>query len=160
MKKTAVPLLLTILAAVFILAGCPGPADEGSNGMMEEKFPIISLFYGETEIENGDALNLGSYSVIDDGPTPFVFVFTLANSGDAELNLTGEEIVQISGDHPDDFSVGDEPVFPIEPDASSDFTIEFESSFLYETRRATITVEGDDADEESFTFSIAAIGTQ
>jgi len=84
--------------------------------------------------------------------------FTVTNSGDAALNLSGTPKVALSGTHSADFSVTSQPSSPVAiSGGTTTFTVEFDPSATG-TRSATISIANDDADENPFTFAIQGEG--
>jgi hypothetical protein len=55
-------------------------------------------------------------------------VFTIANIGDADLNLTGSPRVQISGANASDFSATVQPTSPVAANGNTTFTVRFDPS--------------------------------
>ena len=114
-----------------------------------------------------------SVSIVDDDITPSVaddtdfgsadttsatvdHVFTIENSGYADLNLTGTPKVSISGST--DFSITSDAASPITPGGSTTFTVHFDPSDIG-TRTATISIANNDSDETPYNFDIQGAGT-
>ncbi len=86
-------------------------------------------------------------------------VFTITNSGTADLNLTGTPKVVIGGTHASDFSVTAAPSSPVASGGgTTTFTIRFDPS-AGGVRSATVSIANDDSDENPYGFSIQGIGT-
>ncbi len=85
--------------------------------------------------------------------------FTIANSGDAILNLTGTPKVEISGTHAAEFTVTAQPESPVAAGGGTTaFTIRFDPAELG-LRTAIVSIANDDADENPYTFAIQGTGT-
>ncbi|TXE07207.1 choice-of-anchor D domain-containing protein [Seonamhaeicola algicola] len=85
------------------------------------------------------------------------FYFFIRNLGGANLSITGSPRVSITGVHAADFTLQTDVATTIESTSSSYFIIRFDPSVLGE-RTATVTVNSNDADEPSYTFSIKGTG--
>ena len=70
--------------------------------------PEINLIQNSTDIPNGGAFDFGIMSLGESSPA----VFIIANTGSADLHLTGIPKVQISGTNAADFAVTAEPSTP------------------------------------------------
>ncbi len=87
------------------------------------------------------------------------YTFTITNDGTSDLTLSGTPIISLSGTHSADFSVTLQPATTLLPaTTSSTFSINFSPSAVGE-RTAIVTIDSNDADEASFTFTITGIGT-
>lgn len=85
--------------------------------------------------------------------------FSIENTGDETLELTGTIPVEITGTNADDFSVTSQPAAAIAGGQSDTFTIEF-SPQGSGTREATVKILTNDSDEAEFTFAIQGYGNQ
>jgi len=85
--------------------------------------------------------------------------FSIENTGDETLELTGTVPVEITGTNADDFSVTSQPAAAIAGGQSDTFTIEF-SPQGSGTREATVKILTNDSDEAEFTFAIQGYGNQ
>ena len=83
--------------------------------------------------------------------------FTLANLGNAALQLTGSPRIRIDGPDAADFSVIAQPSPSIPGPGSEEFQILFNPS-VHGTKSATVVIGSDDASEAVTTFAIAGIG--
>jgi archaellum component FlaG (FlaF/FlaG flagellin family) len=79
--------------------------------------------------------------------------FTVRNSGQLELTLTGSPLVKISGTHAAYFAVDSQPASSVAPGASSDFTIGYRPAKAG-THIAVVTVVSNDLDEGTYSFTI------
>jgi cytoskeletal protein CcmA (bactofilin family) len=85
--------------------------------------------------------------------------FTVENTGNADLNLTGSPKVVISGTNAADFSVIIQPSSPVAANGgTTTFTIRFDPSAIG-LRTATVSIDNDDADENPYDFAIQGTGT-
>ncbi|MCP4045336.1 MAG: choice-of-anchor D domain-containing protein, partial [Gammaproteobacteria bacterium] len=83
--------------------------------------------------------------------------FTIENTGDTNLTLSGVPKVSISGTHAGDFTVTTQPTSPVSASGSTTFTVEFDpSDDGY--RFATISITNDDSDENPYDFVIKGRG--
>lgn len=126
---------------------CPVPAPEidlQGNGQ--------SIANGDTTATTGDDTDFGSTNV---GGTSITHTFTISNSGDASLTLTGSPAVTLTmGTH---FSVNVQPSSPVSSNSTTTFSVTFNpleaGSFT-----DTINIANDDADENPYTFVISGTG--
>src|SRR5206468_1915185 len=111
--------------------------------------PEIAVLGNGVEIADGDATpsvadhtDFGSVSL---GQVR-THVFTISNSGDANLTLSGTPPVAISGPNAGDFSVVATPTTPVGPNTTTSFEVRFSPS-ASGTRAATLTIANDDSNE-------------
>jgi hypothetical protein len=118
--------------------------------------PVIGLNQGTTNIPNGTgSFNFGNVSLC----TISEATFTIKNSGNASLNLTGTPYIQISGSDASCFSIKAQPSsYNIFPSGSQSFTVLFTPT-VAGTKTATITIPNNDSDLNPFTFTVSATGT-
>jgi hypothetical protein len=83
--------------------------------------------------------------------------FTITNSGSAPLQLTGNPIVTVTGQHARDFSVTSQPASPIAPGAGTTFTVQF-NPLNQGLRAATISVGNNDTLENPYQFAVQGAG--
>jgi hypothetical protein len=91
-----------------------------------------------------------------DGGT-MVHTFTIQNNGDAELNLTGSPLVEITGTHAGDFTVTAQPASSVAPGASTSFAVRFDPGAIG-TRSAAISIANNDNNETPYNFAIQGTG--
>ncbi|OVE77836.1 hypothetical protein BVX99_01545, partial [bacterium F16] len=118
--------------------------------------PEISISGNGVEIVDGDT----TPSTTDDTDYGDVFVgdsktatFIIANAGNRALLLTGTPRVSISGSS--EFTVTAQPSGSVASSGSETFMITFSPTFSG-THAATVSIDNDDADENPYTFDIAA----
>jgi autotransporter-associated beta strand protein len=85
--------------------------------------------------------------------------FTIRNSGQFDLNLTGTPSVAISGTGAEDFTVTEDPITPISPGETTTFTVRFAPSEAGD-RAATLTIANNDSDEVSYVINLTGTGVQ
>ncbi|MEK7676755.1 MAG: choice-of-anchor D domain-containing protein, partial [Verrucomicrobiota bacterium] len=124
--------------------------------------PEINLTGNGTSIADGDTSpSTADHTDFGSAYTPsgtVVRTFTIQNTGNADLNLTGTPKVQISGANAADFSVTAQPSSPVAASGTTTFTVTFDPS-ASGTRTATISIANDDGDENPYNFAIQGTGT-
>jgi hypothetical protein len=109
---------------------------------------------GDTTPETADDTDFGSAEA---NAGTVSHTFTIYNSGDLELSLSGDPLVAVSGDHAGDFTVTEQPSTPVTISGTTTFTVQFAPSATG-TRSAVISIANDDIDEDPYTFSIQGTG--
>lgn len=84
--------------------------------------------------------------------------FTISNSGDATLNLSGPPLVSITGANAADFALITAPAASVAPAGQTTFQIQFTPSAIG-TRSALVTIASDASAQPSFSFAISAVVT-
>lgn len=108
------------------------------------------ILNGDTTPSTADDTDFGSTQV---GGGPLEKPFTIRNTGETTLLLTGTNPVEITGDAAGDFTVTTQPSASISGGQSSTFFIEFAPS-ASGLREATVEIANNDSDEGNFTFAI------
>lgn len=85
--------------------------------------------------------------------------FTIANNGDATLNLTGTPKISIGGEAAGDFAVAAQPIASVSIGANTTFVVRFSPSAVG-ARTATVTIVNDDDQHNPYTFTIRGTGVQ
>ncbi|MBG0783665.1 MAG: choice-of-anchor D domain-containing protein [Anaerolineaceae bacterium] len=116
----------------------------------------VSILDNDTTPSTADGTDFGTAVI---GGASAQTTFTIRNTGDETLTLTGTEPVEITGAHASDFSVTSQPAASIAGGQSDTFTIEF-SPQDSGTREATVKILSNDSDEAEFTFAIQGVGNQ
>ena len=124
--------------------------------------PEIEVLGGAVEIENNDLLpsieNQTDYGEVEAVIGSKSNTFSINNTGVSYLNLIGNPLISITGEHAEDFSVVQLPdpseIYPNDP---VNFVVTFSPSDLGQ-RSAVITIENDDADENPFIFAVQGVG--
>jgi hypothetical protein len=124
--------------------------------------PEINLKGNSTSIASGD-VTPSSADHTDFGETDIssgtvVRTFTIENLGSDQLTLSGTPKVAVSGANAADFTVTALPSSPIAISDSETFQVTFDPSAAG-VRLATLTIQNDDLDEGTYTFSIQGTGT-
>jgi hypothetical protein len=122
--------------------------------------PEINILGNNTSINSGaissstiDDTDFGSVSVASGSVTR---IFTIENTGNESLNLTGSPLVVLSGV---DFTLTQIPNTPIAVNTGTTiFEIIFDPSAVG-LREATVSIANNDADENPYTFAIQGTGT-
>ena len=116
----------------------------------------IAIADGDSSPSAADHTDFGSTAVA--GGT-VDRTFTITNSGDAALSLSGNPRVAVSGTHAADFTVTSQPTTPVATGGgTTTFTVRFDPS-ASGVRTATLSLANDDADENPYNFSIQGTGT-
>ncbi|MCF7673885.1 MAG: choice-of-anchor D domain-containing protein [Akkermansiaceae bacterium] len=124
--------------------------------------PEINLTGNGTEIPAGDTTpsladhtDFGGARV--NGST-VLRTFTIQNSGDGALTLTGAPKVAVNGTHATDFTVTAQPADPtVLPGGTTTFQVTFGPG-ASGLRTATLSVASDDSDENPYDFAIQGTG--
>lgn len=104
---------------------------------------------GTRHIQSGDTINLGT--VLKGRASQFTF--KIENTGDADLNLTGNPKVSISGAQANAFTVASQPNSPVVPGTPASFIIEFDPADSTQ-HTVTINIANNDSDESPYTFDL------
>ena len=125
-------------------------------------FPEIAIQGNGQEIMDGDStpdsVDDTDFGTVDVDTGAVTHTFTIANSGGAELNLTGTPFVNISGAHASDFSVSVQPGSPVGAGETTTFDVRFSPS-AEGLREAVVNIANNDSDEDPFAFTIQGMGT-
>ncbi len=109
---------------------------------------------GDTTPSTLDGTDFGSAAMNGSGVQQ---TFTITNSGSAPLQLTGNPIVTIAGQHARDFTVTSQPASPIAPGAGATFTVQF-NPLNQGLRAATISIANNDTLENPYQFAVQGAG--
>ena len=113
-----------------------------------------SIIDGDTTPSLTDHTDFGN-ALVSGGTV--VRTFTVNNTGNSALSLTGNPRVTVGGTHGSDFSVTTQPASPIAAAGSATFQVTFNPS-ASGVRTATLSIANDDADENPYNFSIQGTG--
>ncbi len=83
--------------------------------------------------------------------------FTITNTGNADLHLTGSPAVEITGVNPQDFTVISQPATTIAAGASTTFQVMFHPATTG-PRQAIVSIANDDGNEQPYTFELQGTG--
>jgi hypothetical protein len=114
----------------------------------------VSIADGDITPSEADSTDFGD---VDETTETTDHTFTIVNSGQAVLSLTGLPRVQISGAHAGDFTVITQPSSPIATGGETSFTVRFDPSDTG-VRAATVNIANDDTDENPYDFAIQGTG--
>jgi uncharacterized repeat protein (TIGR01451 family) len=109
---------------------------------------------GDTTPNPADGTDFGSSPL----GQPITHTFTISNSGNIPLQLSGAPLVAISGLNASDFSVVALPSTPVGAGQTTTFQVSFTPS-AGGLRSATVSIASNDADENPYTFAIQGNGT-
>ena len=101
---------------------------------------INHTFFGATNADSGEIISK---------------IYTIKNSGNANLNISGIDIIGINASN---FTISNNPITSILPNDSISFNIAFQT-ISAGIKNATIRIHNDDASENPFQFLIQAEGT-
>ena len=123
---------------------------------MDVKGNNVSIADGDTTPSLTDHTDFGNADIT--GGT-MDRIFTIYNTGDASLTLSGSPKVVIGGTNAADFSVTADPTSPVAATSgSTTFTVHFDPSAIG-VRSATISIANNDSDENPYNFNIQGTGT-
>ncbi|WP_353569819.1 choice-of-anchor D domain-containing protein [Candidatus Albibeggiatoa sp. nov. BB20] len=122
--------------------------------------PEVNLVGNGNSIINGDVTPATS----DDTDfattpinTPVDKTFTIENSGDGNLTLSGDPEVTLTGTDCAMFSVTSQPSSPIASSASTNFTVRYNPTAAT-THNCTVSIDNDDTNENPYDFAMTGIG--
>ena len=125
----------------FVLQGTVTAPEINLQGMGQD------IADGDNAPETADDTDFGSAKV---GSSAVVHTFTIENTGDADLELTGTPIVAITGSS--DFSVSAQPASStVGASGSTTFDVTFTPTTVG-IQTATISIDNDDGDENPYDF--------
>ena len=117
--------------------------------------PEINLKQGATNIASAGSYAFGSQTA---ATSSAAVTFTIENTGNADLTLSGTPKVAISGSNAAEFTVDQTSITsPVGAGSSTTFTITFSPTSVG-AKSATITIANDDVDEGSYTFTLTGTG--
>jgi len=126
----------------------------GSDLTFATTYPEINLKQGETNIADGGSYDYGAKSAASNTDV----IFTIENTGTANLTLSGSSIIAITGTNADQFSVqGSQPTSPVNASGSTTFTIRF-SPTTGGAKTAEIAIASDDANENPYNLTLNGSG--
>ena len=141
--------------------------DGGTDGWSVEDYmsrtsalsPSMSLNYSGTAIPNGDqspsAAKGTDFGTTSSGLTVGPRTFTISNTGNGALNLTGMPRVQFGGNYPQDFGMTAQPSTPVPANGgSTTFQLVFQPTANTGLRSATVTIANDDPTKNPYTFMV------
>ncbi len=122
-------------------------------------FSDVAITDGDTTPSRGDFTDFGQIGVSSAaGNTIVTRTFTIRNSGDTNLNLTGNPVISITGANASDFTVTTLPASSSVANGTPvTFTVSFDPSAAG-VRSATVNIASDDPSHSVFDFTIAGVG--
>jgi hypothetical protein len=106
-----------------------------------------------TGIASGDSKGFGTVALGSNTE----LTFTIRNSGNVALSLSGAPLVAVGGAHAADFTVTADPTTPVSASGSTTFTVRFTPSAAGE-RSASLTIANNDSDEGSYVINVTGTG--
>ncbi|MFC2096944.1 choice-of-anchor D domain-containing protein [Bacteroidota bacterium] len=115
----------------------------------------VSIVDGDASPSFADETDFGNADILDGRVD---VTYTIENTGNADLDLSGVPIIGISGTHAADFTVFQNAATPVASGGgTTTFTIRFEPTVLG-LRTATISISNNDFDENPYNFNIQGTG--
>ncbi|MBN2532363.1 MAG: cadherin-like beta sandwich domain-containing protein [Spirochaetales bacterium] len=146
-KKKITAVSIIVMIALFAVAGC-----ENSENPPEDEYiyPVMTVLTGSTVIAQDDTIG---FDVVLNGESGSSITFTIDNSGDALLYLTGNPMIAITGTGASQFDVVKQPVSPVSIGGTTEFIIAFtpDSPGI---KNAVVTIASNVSYETSFGFVI------
>ncbi|MBL7662048.1 choice-of-anchor D domain-containing protein [bacterium] len=123
--------------------------------------PEMDLLGNATSIVDGDATpsltDHTDFGSISSALGTVTRIFTIENTGDFNLSLSGNPRVVIGGTHASDFTVSVHPATPVTVGDSTTFHVIFDPNAVG-LRTATVSIDNSDADENPYNFAIQGTG--
>ncbi|MBN1781025.1 choice-of-anchor D domain-containing protein [bacterium] len=116
--------------------------------------PEIGLKQDGTAIADGGTYYFGRHTLGHNADADF----TIENTGNGNLTLSGSPVITIGGTDASQFSVQAQPVSPVSPSGSTTFTIRFSPSSTG-SKSASIAIGSDDSDENPYNLTLTGDGT-
>jgi|GEM_PF-2911552 len=114
----------------------------------------VSIPDGDTTPSGTDDTDFGTVNV----GVSHSHTFTIRNTGQETLRLTGSPSVQVTGAHAADFAVTTQPASTtLAPAETTTFTVRFSPGAIG-SRTATVTVANTDLNENQYSFSVQGSG--
>jgi hypothetical protein len=130
-----------------------GIANTSAQVIVTVAAPEINIKQGTTYIASGDTYNFGN---VQNSTSSGPITFTIENTGDYALNLTGSPSkIILSGADASQFSINETSTSATVPATGgiTTFTVTFNPTSPG-TKSATITIPNDDANESSYTINL------
>jgi hypothetical protein len=119
------------------------------------QLPEINIKTGSTNLLSTDTYDFGNSE--QSNPTSDI-TFTIENTGNADLMLTGNPIVTVSGTHASDFTiVQTTTASTVSSSGTTSFAVSFNPSGIG-VRTAMLTIENNDDDEGAYVINLTGIG--
>jgi len=132
-----------------------GSLSNSAVAIFETQFSEIDIQQSSSSIPSGTgSFDFGAVCL---GASSSSITFSISNSGNIPLILSGSPLIQISGPNASDFSITQPSVSSIAPNASATFSIVFSPSSSG-VRNAQISIANTDGNENPYTFSLSGNG--
>jgi len=105
------------------------------------------------DIANNGSRDFGTVTIGSDNS----LTFTIRNTGTTDLNLTGMDLVDVSGTNEADFTVTANPDTPVAASDTTTFTVQFAPGGAG-VRNAVLTIANNDSDEDPFIINVSGTG--
>lgn len=133
---------------------------QGTGGIPPEPEMVVlgngqNIADGDSTPSASDHTDFGSVSLL--GGT-VARTYTVSNTGNADLVLSGSPRVALSGAHAADFTVTAQPASPVAAGGGTTFQVTFEPG-AEGLRSASVSVANNDGDENPYNFSIQGSGS-
>ncbi len=125
------------------------PAAPSSNPEIDITGNSLTIADGDTTPSSADHTSFGSATT----GAPVSRVYTIANTGDAVLNLTGTPFVKLSGAGCAEFSVTQQPTVPLAAGGTTAFTVQYNPADTG-SDTCSVVIDNDDSDENPYNFNI------
>ncbi|MCW3086256.1 MAG: hypothetical protein JWP12_3622 [Bacteroidetes bacterium] len=116
----------------------------------------VSIANNDATPSIADSTDFGNQSVCTGSIS---HTFTIANTGTADLTLSGTPHVVVSGPAAADFTVSAQPATPITAAGTTTFTVVFDPS-VAGARIAVLSIDNNDSDENPYVFSVQGTGVE
>jgi hypothetical protein len=114
-----------------------------------------SIVAGDTSPTLLDGTDFGGILATTDSP---IHTFTIRNTGNGVLNLSGSPGAQLSGPNPGDFVVVTQPAATVAPGETTTFDVMFHPTTTGQ-RQAVVSITSNDANEGLYQFAVEGVGT-
>ena len=136
---------------ILLALSCSQMIDEGIQSMEDPRVPEINIKVGDESILS----QTGSYEInnVAVNSSSAAIIFTIENTGTADLVLNGPERVQVIDDINSEFSIGQPSSSVLAAGTNMTFTMVF-SPVILGDRSVTVTVNNNDFDESAYSFTV------
>lgn len=125
------------------------------------RFAAIDVAGGNQSIASGDTTphqdNATEFGQVEMDAASAAHLFTITNTGNANLALHGSPAVVVSGEHAADFVVTSQPATTIQPRGAATFQIQFQPTGSG-VRQAMVTIGSNGQNAAPYTFMVQGTG--
>jgi hypothetical protein len=146
MKKCIITTLAMVVMIYLVSTACIPPIEDLFNSEIR-----VEVLPGNTEIVSGETTI--DYGFVIDGMSDVTRDFVIHNDGQGILILSGNPLVDLSGDETIYF-IDVTPDVLINPGESTFFRVRMTSDGSQQTYNGTITIPNSDVDESDFNFDV------